>query len=88
MSAEVKECVEIHLHSPIRLHGVVLYLYGTDMIEVIKRTNEKDREKSGRRTDHKDAIRKTVDKRKEYEITQVKKRHQRNRAESAAVPLT
>jgi hypothetical protein len=23
-SAEVKECVELHLHSPIRLHGVVL----------------------------------------------------------------
>jgi hypothetical protein len=23
-SAEVKECVELHLHSPIRLNGVVL----------------------------------------------------------------
>jgi hypothetical protein len=23
-SAEVKECVELHLYSPIRLHGVVL----------------------------------------------------------------
>jgi hypothetical protein len=23
-SAEVKECVELYLHSPIRLHGVVL----------------------------------------------------------------
>jgi hypothetical protein len=23
-SAEVKECVEVHLHSPISLHGVVL----------------------------------------------------------------
>jgi hypothetical protein len=25
-SAEVKECVELYLHSPIRLHGVVLSL--------------------------------------------------------------
>jgi hypothetical protein len=25
-SAEVKECVELYLHSPIRLHGVVLRL--------------------------------------------------------------
>jgi len=23
-SAEIKECVELYLHSPIRLHGVVL----------------------------------------------------------------
>jgi hypothetical protein len=26
-SAEVKECVELYLHSPIRLHSVVLYIY-------------------------------------------------------------
>jgi len=25
-SAEVKECVELYLHSPIRLHGVLLSL--------------------------------------------------------------
>jgi hypothetical protein len=25
-SAEIKECVELYLHSPIRLHGVVLSL--------------------------------------------------------------
>jgi hypothetical protein len=24
LSADVKECVELYLHSPIRLHGVVL----------------------------------------------------------------
>jgi len=38
-SAEVKECVELYLHSPMRLHGVVLrkaqgqlylYLYNID----------------------------------------------------------
>jgi hypothetical protein len=23
-SAEVKECVELYLHSPVRLHGIVL----------------------------------------------------------------
>jgi hypothetical protein len=27
-SAEVKECVELYLHSPIRLHGVVLKVQG------------------------------------------------------------